>query len=177
MIAATQPSIEATILATNILRFMAHHDLTFELLCDAAGVDERTMRGIVKQRAKPQWRTVERIAQALGVSVQELYKPASAMAGFDQATNTLVEQVVAQHRETFADWQDAEYRELCSNFGVGGQMTEDGVLAIAQRMNMHRDIRRKVRVILQSSDAELLVVVVTEMYRRIAGRAAPAIAG
>jgi hypothetical protein len=66
----------------------------------------------------------------------------------------------------FENWSDADFDELFSRFGTGGQLTESGVLAAAEAMNAKRDVLRQVNILLESGEATLLAEFVQMLYRR-----------
>ena len=106
----------------------------------------------------------------MGVAIDELFQTpqASSPRQFDRATNSLVGGVVnANMQNCFRNWSQADFDELYSRFGTGGQLTEDGILAAAQAMNAKRDLWRQVSVILESSEAELLSQFVDMLYGRV----------
>jgi transcriptional regulator with XRE-family HTH domain len=148
---------------------MARDALTFEDVVEASGLDERTIRGVVHARNNPHARTLHKLACGLGVEIDELFRPVgpSPPRQFDRATNALVESVVAAHPEQFENWSAAEFDELYSRFGTGGQLTEAGILAAANVANAKRDLWRQISVILESGEAELLAEFVDLMYRRV----------
>ena len=155
-------------LATNLRRLMARDGLTFEDVVRASGLDERTVRGVVRGTNQPHARTLHKLAAGLGVSVDELFRPVgqSPARRFDWATNTLVESVVAAHAGRFRNWSEADFDELYSRFGTGGQLTEAGILAAAEAANAKREVVRQIGVILETSEAELLTTFVELLYRR-----------
>ncbi len=77
----------------------------------------------------------------------------------------------ARRPDVFTDWSDAEFDELFSRFGTGGQLTESGVLAAAEAMNAKRDVWRQVNVILESGEADIFAEFVDVLYRRAIGSA------
>jgi transcriptional regulator with XRE-family HTH domain len=168
-ISTSAPHDNASTIATNLRRLMARDGLTFVDVIEASGLDERTVRGIVRGRNHPHARTLHKLAQGLGVEIDELFRPLgrSAPREFDRATNALVETMVAAHPNHFANWSGADFDELYSRFGAGGQLTESGVLAAAEAMNARRDLWRQVGVILESGEAELLAEFVNVLYRRV----------
>jgi transcriptional regulator with XRE-family HTH domain len=160
---------DAATVTINLRRLMAREGLTFDEVVQAAELDERTLRAIVRGRTNPHARTLHKLAQGLGVSADELFRPPGRNSSrqFDRATNLLVENVAARHATTFTNWSDAEFDELYSRFGTGGQLTEEGVLAAAQAMNAKRDLWRQVSVILESGEAELLSRFIDVLYCRV----------
>jgi transcriptional regulator with XRE-family HTH domain len=166
---------DAATIATNLRRHMAQEGLTYEDVVAATELDERTVRGIAYGTTNPHSRTLQKLAQGLGVTVDDLFRPSRYSARrFDRATNSLVDGVVARHAKKFENWCDGDFDELYSRFGTGGQLTEDGVLAVADAMNAKRDLWRQVSVILESGEAKLLAEFVELLYRRATVAASPA---
>ncbi len=159
---------DAAMVAMNLRRLMACAGLTFEEVVTATELDERTVRGLVRGTTNPHARTLHKLARGLGVAIDDLFRPPGRHSPrqFDRATNMLVEGLVAEHAATFTNWSEADFDELYSRFGTGGQLTEDGVLAAAQAMNAKRDVWRQVGVILESSEAELLSGFIDLLYSR-----------
>jgi transcriptional regulator with XRE-family HTH domain len=159
---------DAAAIAANLRRLMARNGMTFVDLIEASGLDERTIRGVVRGANHPHARTLHKLAQGLGVEIDELFRPLgrSSSRQFDRATNSLVETVVVAHPKHFANWSDADFDELYSRFGAGGQLTEAGVLTAADAMNTKRDLWKQIGVILESSESQLLAEFVRILYRR-----------
>jgi transcriptional regulator with XRE-family HTH domain len=158
----------AALVAGNLRRIMARDDLTFEQVVTATQLDERTLRSLARGVTNPHARTLHKLAMGLGVEIDELFQPIgrTAPTRFDRATNSLVESCVAEHAETFRHWSQAEFDELYSRFGTGGQLTEEGVLAAARLTNAKRDLLRQISVILESGEADLLSRFVDVLYCR-----------
>lgn len=162
------PKRDAAAIGTNIRRLMARDGLTFDDVVQATGLDERTLRGLVRGTNRPHARTLHKLTTGWGISIDELFQPA-ALAGqrsFDRATNSLVDKVAGAHPEIFDQWSEAEFDELCSRFGTGGALNEAGILAAAEAMNDRRSLLKQVCIVLESSEAELLTQLVELLYRR-----------
>ncbi|MCI0335076.1 MAG: helix-turn-helix domain-containing protein, partial [Planctomycetes bacterium] len=168
MISTTAQNGDAAALAQNLRRLMARDGLTFDDVVAASQLDERTLRAVARGRTNPHARTLHKLAHGLGVSIDELFRtPGQSPARrFDRATNSLVEEVVAAHAAAFENWTEADFDELYSRFGTGGQLTQSGVLAAANAMNAKRDVLRQAAVVLESGEAELLAEFVELLYRR-----------
>jgi len=160
----------AATIATNVRRLMARSGLTFVDVVEATGLDERTIRGLVRGSNNPHARTLHKFARGLGVEIDELFQPCSAspLRSFDRATNPAVEDVVREHLQMFHAWSEADFDELYSHFGAGGPLSETGVLAAAAAINAKRSLLQQVSVILESGERELLADFVKLLYRRIA---------
>ena len=80
----------------NLLRLMARAKLSIQEVVEATGVDQRTIRGIASGANKPHARTLHRLAEGLGVSVDEFFvDPAQLLyRRFDRHTNPLVEELL-----------------------------------------------------------------------------------
>jgi transcriptional regulator with XRE-family HTH domain len=176
MISTTTQNSDAATVALNLRRLMARDGLTFDDVVAASGLDERTLRAIVRAKSNPHARTLHKLATGLGESVDELFRPPTDFGPrqFDRATNTMVQSVAAKHAAKFENWSHAEFDELYSRFGTGGQLTEAGVLAAAEAMNAKRDVWRQVNVILESGEAEFLAEFVDLLYRRATAAPEPA---
>ena len=76
---------------------MARDGLTFDDVVAATELDERTLRGLARGTTNPHARTLHKLAQGLGVSIDELFRPPGRHSPrqFDRATNSLVESCVA----------------------------------------------------------------------------------
>jgi transcriptional regulator with XRE-family HTH domain len=157
-------------IAVNIRRLMARDGLTFSDVVQATGLDERTVRGLVRGTNQPHARTLHKLAQGLTVPVDELFQPsvASPQRSFDRATNPVVECVIQTHPQMFRAWSHADFNELYSHFGAGGPLSEAGVFAAAEAINAKRSLLEQVCVILESSESELLSDFVKLLYRRVA---------
>ena len=159
---------DAATVALNLRRHMAQAALTYEDVVSATELDERTIRGLARGTTNPHSKTLHKLAQGLGIEIEDLFRSPGLHSPrrFDRATNTLVRDVVAANACTFQNWSDADFDELFSRFGTGGQLTEAGVLAAAEEMNEKRDLWRQVGVIMESGEAKLLTDFVELLYRR-----------
>jgi transcriptional regulator with XRE-family HTH domain len=152
--------------ADNLRRLMAREGLTYEDVVLATGLDERTIRGLLRRSNRPHARTLHKLAAGLGVPVDELFVP-PARSQFDRDCNPVLESVVQSHPEVFVDWTTEDFDELASRFGTGGQLTESGALTAAEAMNEKRELLDKAAVILETHERELLAELVELLYRRV----------
>ena len=156
--------------AANLRRLMARLDLTVEGVVEQTGLDQRTVRGILKGRGVPHARTLHKLAAGLGVSIDELFQHPALLGerSFDRRTNPRVDELVTARPALFTDWTEVDFEELYSRFGTGGQLTAEGTLASVEAMNRNHDTQNKVALVLESGEAELLRQIVETLYRRIA---------
>ena len=155
--------------AANLRRLMARLDLTIAQVVGRTGIDARTLKGILAGDVRPHARTLHRLAAGLGVAADELFQNPSVLAYrlFDRWTNPVVDEVTADRPELFDGWTESDFDELYSRFGVGGPLTPDGVREAARAMNRNRELHRKLAVVLETSQAELVAQIVDAFYRRI----------
>lgn len=166
---ATPRAASASVVAHNVRRLMARFDMTYDHLVEATGLDERTVRAIARGEKNPHARTLRRLAAGIGVAVEELFVDAAsiAAAGFDEATNPLVSEVIESRGELFDGWSAGDFAELHSRFGHGGELSEEGAVEAAHQMNRRREVLAQARVVLESSDGELLEEFVKMLYDRV----------
>lgn len=153
---------------SNIRRLMARSGLTIRDVVSGSGLNERTIKGLLAGTQKPHARTLNKLAEGLGVEVDELFNEPDdwERQPFDQATNRTVQEVLDECPELFGNWTDEELDELFSRFGTGGELTRDGVLAAANAMNARRDVFDKIAVLMETEHADLLAEFVDMLYRR-----------
>jgi transcriptional regulator with XRE-family HTH domain len=154
----------------NLQRLMARDGLTIDQVVAQTGLDERTIRGILRGSIRrPHARTLHRLASGLGVPADELFQNAALLAQrqFDRQTNPLVDELTSRQPELFEGWLPDDFDELYSQFGAGGQLTAEGALQMVQGMNRRRELLRKAAVVAQSQDAALLEQLVDALYQRV----------
>ncbi len=153
----------------NLLRLMAADGLSVHALAERTGLDERTIRGILNRGKKPHIRTLHRLADGLGVKVDELFlEPAQLLyRRFDRQTNPLVAEVIETHKDLFAGWTEGDFDELHSRVGEGGALTREGVVATARQANRKRELHSKLEVLLESTQAEVIEGIVELLYQKV----------
>lgn len=165
-----------TLHGANVRRLMARLGLTQADVVAATGLDERTVRSLMRGGSQPHARTLHKFAAGLGIDVDELFQDLrnglpgelheGRVAAFDRATNPAVAEVIDRHPELFAEWRAADFEELFSRVAVGGELTEAGALASAQAMNERRELMLQVALILETGEAELLREFIAMLHRR-----------
>jgi len=156
----------------NLRRIMAGQGLDVDDVVRCSGLDARTVKGILAGATQPHARTLHQLAAGLGVSADELFQDPALLAwrSFDRQTNPLVDALVAARPELFAGWSLADFDELYSRVGAGGAMTAEGAAQAAEQMNAHREVHRKVALLLESSQHELLTDLVELLYEKVVVR-------
>jgi transcriptional regulator with XRE-family HTH domain len=153
----------------NLLRLLATTGISLQQVAERSGVDLRTIRGILNGVKNPHVQTLHRLAEGLGVAVDELFIDPSQLLyrRFDRQTNPLVEEVLSSHSELFQGWTEADFDELHSHVGTGGALTREGTLLVVGRMNRKRQLHEKLDVLLESSHAEVAGGILDVLYEKI----------
>jgi len=152
----------------NLRRLLADRGLSIRQLAEKTGLDERTIRGILSGTNTPHARTLHRLAEGLGVPVDEFFLHPSQLLyrRFDRQTNPVVEEVMQSHQELFTDWTEADFDELHSRVGTGGALSFEGTLAAIHQMNRKRELHEKLDLLLESSQAEVVRGIVDVLYEQ-----------
>ncbi len=161
-------------------------------LAGRAGISRTTLIALENGKTEtPRLATLEQLSAAFKVSVRDLCDSAIAvrqlptvefvakeLAGlptdedseaarhFDQLTNPVVKQVAAESPTLFSGWDEADWNELYSTFGTGGQLTEFGVRQTAAKINQRREILRKLCIVLETEYSDLAEEMIELLYRR-----------
>jgi len=153
----------------NLSRLMAAGGLSIQQVAEHTGLDERTIRGILRGSNRPHARTLHRLAAGLGVKVEEFFlDPAQLLyRHFDRQTNPLVAEVMETHQELFAGWTEADFDELHSRVGAGGALTREGTLEAVGHMNRKRQLHDKLDLLLETSHAKLAGSFIDMLYEEI----------
>ena len=147
---------------------MVRQGLTLLGVVDATGLDERTIRSILRGTTRPHARTLHKLATGLGIDADDLFvDPVEEATRFDSRANPAAARIVRRRPELFAGWTPADFEEYFSRVGVGGELTEEGALAYAAATNRRRELLTKVAVILESAESEHLSEIVAMLYRRV----------
>ena len=169
-------------LATRVRRECLRLGWDVGVLAERAGVSRTTLYHLEKGHTKRIRRsTISRIAQALGISVEELIsgsmppetvvtkakRPGRSAADFDRATNPAVADVVNERPAVFQGWSEDDWDELYSQFGVGGQLTPLGVLSVAEAINQKRETIRKLHIVLDTHLRDVAREMIDTFYRMV----------
>ena len=156
----------------NLLRLMAAGGLSVRRVAEQTGLDERTIRGILRGGNRPHARTLHRLAEGLDVRIEEFFvDPAQLLyRRFDRQTNPLVAEVVETRGELFDGWTEADFEELHSRVGAGGALTIEGALTAVGQMNQKHELHEKLDLLLESSHAQVTAGILDVLYERIVVR-------
>jgi transcriptional regulator with XRE-family HTH domain len=152
----------------NLRRAMARLNMTLADVVAATGVDERTVRGVLRGARRTQAKTLHKLARGLGIEADELLVDATArQAAFDRLASPAAAQAIEDHPALFANWTAADFEELFSRVAVGGELTEAGSVAAAKEMNGRRQILNQAAVVLESAEGDLLRQFIDMLFRRV----------
>ncbi len=149
-------------------------------LAEKAGISRTTLYHLLEGHTdKPRLATLNRLAESLGIEVDELLaEPPSSNGGvsttpevitndFDAATNPAVSQVASERPDLFRDWEADDWIELRSMFGVGGGLNPGGVVRAAEGINRRRDAVRKLRIVLETHLSDVAIGLVDTLYEMV----------
>lgn len=152
-------------------------------LAQRAGISRTTLYQLERGRiARPRRSTLSKIAHALELAPEELlgsmtpdspadspefHSDADAAREFDRRTNPVVTEVCIDRPELFRGWSAAEWDELYSCFGTGGQLTRAGVVETAQAVNRKRETQRQLEVVLETHLADVAARMVETLYHMV----------
>jgi len=153
----------------NLLRLMAANGWSLSGIAEQTGLHVRTVRGILNGTKKPHAQTLHRLAEGLGVSIDEFFVDPARLVyrRFDRNSNPLVGEVIDGHRELFSGWTEADFDELHSRVGSGGVLTAEGVLTAAGQMNRRRALHTRLDLLLESSQAEVAAGILNVLYEKV----------
>ena len=165
---AAPPTPRRVLHGENIRRIMVRQGLTLPQVVEATGLDDRTIRSLLRGTTQPHARTLHKLAAGLGIDADDLFvDPVEEAARFDYRANPSAASIVRRHPEAFAAWTPADFEEYFSRVGVGGELTEEGALADAAATNRRRELMTQVAVILESAESEHLSEIIALLYRRV----------
>ncbi len=149
---------------------MARQGLSVADVIDRSGLDERTVKNVLNgTNSKPHARTLHQLALGLDVPADELFQNPALLArrSFDRECNPVVDEVVEARPELFDHWSPADFDELCSRFGAGGALTFDGTVSAVEQMNARRELMRKVALLLETDQRDVLRGIIDVLYRQV----------
>jgi len=154
----------------NLRRLMAAAGLSVRELAQRSGLDERTVRAVGSGRHRPHGKTLHQLAEGLGTVVDQFFVDPAQLAyqQFDQATNPMVEQVVAEYPQRFRNWTAADFEELTSRMGTGGGLTHDGAIKAADHINRKRQLHEKLDLLLETTHSSLIGEMIDLLHERMA---------
>jgi|YNPMSStandDraft_1061717.scaffolds.fasta_scaffold08539_6 transcriptional regulator with XRE-family HTH domain len=153
----------------NLRRWMARQGMSASELSRRSGLDRRTIRALLAGRTRPHWRTVQRLAEGLAVSTDQLLLPPPARdcRPVDRQSNPAVTELIAERPELFAGWTEGDFDELFSRVGTGGPLSRQGALQAVRHMNRNRRAQEQLTLLLETSLAEPLRRLIDALARLV----------
>jgi len=186
---------DVSLLAQTLQALRRERGWNMDRVASKAGISRTTLfhleNGVIR---RPRASTLYRLAQALDVPVERLFRrderPSTgsqsgdpqwaespvvratasresadmASREFDRATNPIVGEVAAADPALFAGWTNDEWDELYSQFATGGALREEGVRITAARINHDRETLYRLRILLQTHLADVATGMVNTLY-------------
>ena len=160
-------------LSRNLKALLEARRLSTAELAARSDLDETIIRALVRgEITRPSLTTLDPLAAALEIDVAELLaEPADdrrrAVARIDRRTNPLVAEVIAARPQLFAGWTPADYEDLYSRFGTGGELSFAGAERCAAAINRRRATLAKAALLLETTHAEELAGRVERLFGEI----------
>lgn len=174
-------------LAVRLQAFRMRKGWNMDRLSEVAGVSRTTVYHLERgDIAKPRASTLYKLAVALEIDPHELSPDAMPFdagtpgwppederrqddprARFDLRTNTCIKAAYRGAAAHFTGWSQQEWDELYSTFGVGGPLTEQGVLEIARKINRKRETIHQLQVVLETHHADVAAGLIANLYRLV----------
>ncbi|OYW11048.1 MAG: hypothetical protein B7Z55_19900, partial [Planctomycetales bacterium 12-60-4] len=160
--------------------------LNQEDLAQRAGVSRTTLHHLERGAVhRPRASTLSRLATVLELSPEELargWKSAeggssadpqpleflSEQVAFDGATNPVVAEICEAEPDHFRGFTRADWEELSSQVGVGGGLTQEGVLEAASRIQRDRETMARLRLVLQTHLREPARQLIDALFQSVA---------
>jgi len=118
----------------------------------ADGLHVRTIRGILHGDKSPHAQTLHRLAEGLGVGVEELSSIlAMSLPPFRCADESVGGRAIERHKDLFRGWTEADFDELHSRVGAGGALTVEGALAPVREMTASASCTNKLDLLLETA--------------------------
>ncbi len=154
-------------------------------LAKKAGISRTTLYLMEQGKTrKPHVGTLNKIAKVLDLDPAEFEKqntrtsqPVSHLlldsilgtsqqrSEFDRLSNPMVTLVREKKPELFINWKESDWDELYSQFGTGGQLTEEGVIKVSQQMNEKKEILSQVELLLETHHRETIKTIIESLYK------------
>jgi transcriptional regulator with XRE-family HTH domain len=154
--------------------------LELQELAEHAGISRTTLYHLERgHTGRVRTRTLQKIATALELTVEELFSPLHSVLpsdsafdrersrSFDRATNPLVTEVIQEQSHLFAGWSESDVDELYSTFGTGGPLSTRGVINAAEAINRKRDAIHKLHIVLETHLREHALGMIDMMYQMV----------
>lgn len=149
---------------------------TREELAQRADVSRTTLHHLERgATTRPRADTLARLATALGLVPAELHalvdsSPESGAEAFDRQTNSAIQEVFDASPGLFSGWSREDWDELCSTFGTGGRLNEEGIRSEAERINRRRETIDRLRLVMETHLADVAERMVDTLYDMVAAR-------
>lgn len=167
-----------TVLAQRLNQLCLQKGWDKKRLAKAAGLSRTTLYHLERGSTRhPRRSTLQRLASALEVEVEELLAPPaggefrqrirSSCRTFNRNTNTAVATVCEENPELFSGWSAEEWDELYSTFGTGGRLTPGGVIDATTRINSKRETLQQLQILLDTHLRSVVVKLVDTLYQMV----------
>ena len=79
----------------------------------------------------------------------------------------MISEIYRESPELFTSWRPEEWDELYSMFGTGGQLSPQGVVEAANRINRKRETIQQLHVVLETHLGEVAAKLIETLYQMV----------
>ena len=161
----------SSFVAHNLARLMAERGLSFVETARRTGVDRRTLRAILNATTTPHARTVQAIAEGLGVSVEAFWiEPvAGEMPLPRKRLSPAVADFAKKRPELFRHWDAADWDELERRIASKKEPTPDAIWAAVHDLNHQRRQLQTCAILLEMGDGAAMSQAIDAVARLAVG--------
>jgi transcriptional regulator with XRE-family HTH domain len=158
----------------NLSSLLDRHEISILDLCQSSDLDRKVVQRWVRRGAeRVSTENLTKLARAFGIDPPRRLFDADLLAGagstsispVDRDTNPAVVELARSRPELFDKFTPAEWKELYSLRGTGGELTPEGVERAAQKITIKRKVRRQFEALLETHHFAMLETLIDTLYR------------
>jgi transcriptional regulator with XRE-family HTH domain len=158
----------------NLSALLDRHEISILDLCQSSDLDRKVVQRWVRRGAERiSTENLAKLARAFGIDPPSRLFDANLLAGtasisihpLDRDTNPAVVELARSRPELFEKFTPAEWKELYSLRGTGGELTPEGVERAARKIDSKRRVRRQFEALLETHHFAMLETLIDTLYR------------
>ncbi len=158
----------------NLNSLLDRHEISILDLCQSSDLDRKVVQRWVRRGAeRVSTENLAKLARSFGIDPPSRLFDADLLAGagstsispVDRDTNPAVVELARSRPELFNKFTPAEWKELYSLRGTGGELTPEGVERAAQKITIKRKVRRQFEALLETHHFAMLETLIDTLYR------------
>lgn len=161
----------SSFVAHNLARLMAERSLSIAETVRRTGVDRRTLRAVLEGTTTPHSRTVQAIAEGLGVSVEEFWiePPRGEPPIPPKRLSAAVADFAEKRPELFRHWDAADWDELERRLACKSEPPADAIWAAVHDLNHKRRQLQTCAILLEMGDGAAMSQAIDAVARLAVG--------